>query len=451
MKKGTVQFRRQNLPPRRGAIFVLALAVIVILTGLVLVFAQEMRTEALASANRLAYVQADSIEQGAEQWVLAQVESFAPDAVTITQTDAEALQVGGGYFWVLQPDPTQNQTYGYGITDESGKLNLNNATATTPLQFINLPGMTTDIVTAMSDWIAAGGGSTSSYYQSLQDPYNSKNGPFESVPEMLLLDEMTPQILYGIDLNHDGVIDATEQALGGVGAQFNAGTDDTRGLYNYITCFSLFPTAPASGTPPVNVNSAALDGFLRTALPRVAARLAPGQRFASLAAFIRTEGISANDYGTIADQVTSSLASNRLLNVNTASEQALLCLPALVQGDADAIIAARTNADLSTMTWFFNAIPTAAKMAAVADWVTDKSYQYSADIVAVSGDGRAFKRVFIVVDASKYPTTPATIVYRKDLTELGWPLPPEYRASLRAGQGVPTSTLGTGMQLGTTK
>ena len=97
------------------------------------------------------------------------------------------------------------------------------------------------------------------------------------------------------------------------------------------------------------------------------------------------------------------------------------------------------------------AIPTTAKMAAVADWVTDKSYQYSADIVAVSGDGRAFKRVFIVVDASKYPTTPATIVYRKDLTELGWPLPPEYRASLRAGQGVPTSTLGTGMQLGTTK
>src|SRR3984957_20597365 len=127
MNRRSVQFRVPRRPPRRGAIFVLALAVIVILTGLALVFAQEMRTEAMASANRLSYVQADAIEQGAEQWVLAQVESYAPDAVTITQTDAEALQVGGGYFWILSPDPTQDQTYAYGITDECGKLNLSNA------------------------------------------------------------------------------------------------------------------------------------------------------------------------------------------------------------------------------------------------------------------------------------------------------------------------------------
>ena len=103
------------------------------------------------------------------------------------------------------------------------------------------------------------------------------------------------------------------------------------------------------------------------------------------------------------------------------------------------------------MSWFFTSLSTNAKMAAVADYVTDKSYQYSADIVAVSGDGRSFKRVFIVVDASNYPTTPAAIVYRKDLTELGWPLPPEYRTSLRSGQGVPTSLLNSNTQASMTK
>jgi type II secretory pathway component PulK len=453
MRNRPIQFRGAR---RRGAIFVLALAVIVILSGLVLVFAQEMRTEALASANRLAYVQADSIEQGAEQWVLAQVESYAPDAVTITETEAEALPVGGGYFWVLHPDPTQDQTYGFGITDEAGKLNLNNATATTPLQFINLPGMTSDIVTAIDDWITPGGGSTADYYQSLQEPYNSKGGKFESVPELMLMKEMTPQILYGNDLNHDGVIDENEKALAGVGAQFNTGTTDTRGLFNYVTCFSLLPAAPAGGTAPTSVSSAAFENLLRTSLPSVAAKLTPGQTFTSLSAFIRAaSGISPSDYGKIAGQVTSNVAANQLLNVNTASEQALMCLPTLAQADADAIIAARTNADFSDMSWFFNAVP--SKMGAVADWVTDQSYQYSADIVAVSGDGRAFKRVLIVVDASNYPTTPARIVYRKDLTSLGWPLSPEDRASLRAGEGVTSSTQtlglgsnGPGMQNGMT-
>jgi len=52
---------------RRGAIFVTALGIVVILSGLILVFAQEMRTEAIASANRLSYLQADAVEQGAEK------------------------------------------------------------------------------------------------------------------------------------------------------------------------------------------------------------------------------------------------------------------------------------------------------------------------------------------------------------------------------------------------
>src|SRR5882724_3374097 len=99
----------------------MALAVIVILTGLVLVFARNMRTEALASANQLAAVQADAIELGTEQWVMAEIEGNSGDAVTITQANAEAVQVGNGYFWILHPDPTQDQTFSFGITDESGK------------------------------------------------------------------------------------------------------------------------------------------------------------------------------------------------------------------------------------------------------------------------------------------------------------------------------------------
>jgi hypothetical protein len=52
----------------------------------------------------------------------------------------------------------------------------------------------------------------------------------------------------------------------------------------------------------------------------------------------------------------------------------------------------------------------------------------SADILAVSGDGRAFSRVRTVVDTLRVP---ARIVYRKNLNALGWPLDPQIRDSMR--------------------
>jgi hypothetical protein len=44
-------------------------------------------------------------------------------------------------------------------------------------------------------------------------------------------------------------------------------------------------------------------------------------------------------------------------------------------------------------------------------------------------------------------TLPAQVIYRKDLTSLGWPLPAEVRDSLRAGRGVPDSAQGLGGSL----
>ena len=114
---------------RRGAIFITALGITVVLSGLVLVFAMNMRTESLVSANRLAVARADAIAQGAEHWLLAQVESNSPNATTITQVPAEALSVGDGYFWILHADSESDGSYIFGISDESAKVNLNTANA----------------------------------------------------------------------------------------------------------------------------------------------------------------------------------------------------------------------------------------------------------------------------------------------------------------------------------
>ena len=72
---------------------------------------------------------------------------------------------------------------------------------------------------------------------------------------------------------------------------------------------------------------------------------------------------------------------------------------------------------------------------AVSVGVTGQSYQYSADILSVSGDGRAFRRARYVIDVSG--STPR-VVYRQDLTHLGWPLDREILTRLRSGEDLDT-------------
>ncbi len=382
---------------RRGAIFIVALGITVILSAMLLVYAQQMRTENLAAANRVAMAQADAVEQGAEQWACDQVEvnvaplttgglgggtsssSSTSTLVDPTTIPAEALQVGGGYFWILHPDPTQDQLYGFGLVDESSKINLNTSPTLLVNELLALPNMTQDIATNISNWAATA----------------MSTGPasYETLEQLMLVDnmsELTPQVLYGYDLNHDGVIDTAERNLSGGSAVTNGTTQDARGIYQFVTAFSTYAT----------------PGTLGTTAP---ARNTP--------------------------------MSVGLINVNTASAQVLAGLPGMSAATAQTMVAQRTTSSpaLGDISWVSTALGQSLA-GTLTPYITGQSYQYSADIVAVSGDGRAFKRVLVVVDAR---TQPARIVYRKDLTSLGWPLPADVRTSLQAGKGVPADVTGT--------
>lgn len=384
MNRRAIQLHRSHRD--RGMIFVAALGIIIVLTGLVLVFARSMTTDAIAAGNRRSQAQADAIEQGAEQWVLAQCEAYQTDAMTITQVPAEAVQVGSGYFWILTPDPQSDSTYTFGITDEASKLNINTAPAG---ELMNLPcDLQQNIADAITDWrnpasSATSDGAETSYYESLTEPYECKNGSYETVEELLLVDGVTPQLLWGYDLNRDGVVsDAERAASQGAATVFTGGDSgyDDRGIYAYLTCYTT-------------------------------------------------------------GAVTNGRASQAgLVNVNTASEEVLMAL-GLSQGDADALIDARQGNDYTNTSWVQGTI-SASSYQEIARLITGTSNQYSADIVAVSGDGRAFKRVRIVVDVSAIP---AKIIYHKDLTSYGWPLPDTIRQQLLAGQPIQSGVLGQNM------
>jgi DNA uptake protein ComE-like DNA-binding protein/competence protein ComGC len=387
---------------RRGAIFVISLGITVILSAMLLVYVQEMRTESVSAANRVSSARADAVEQAAEQWVLAQVEanvsplsssggggasggglsSSSSTTVNPTSIPAEALQVGdgvnvpGGYFWILNPDPTQDLLYGFGIVDESSKLNLNGATVD---QLMNLPNMTQDVANNIAAWPSTAG------------PQGTALN-YETVEELLMVDnmsELTPQFLYGYDLNRDGVIDDNERSASNGAAITNGTTQDARGIFNYLTTFSTSATPGSNGSTTASARTPKTIG---------------------------------------------------LINVNTAPVQVLMCVPGMTLTNAQQLVSYRSSQSTPTTgtSWLTTAIGR-GPAAAMTAYITGVSYQYSADIVAVSNDGRSFKRVRIVVDARAQP---AAIVYRKDLSNLGWPLPAEVRASMQAGQGVPQSVTG---------
>ena len=78
-----------------------------------------------------------------------------------------------------------------------------------------LPGMTVDIADAIMDWIDDDDetrefGAEFDYYQSLGSPYEPNNGPFNTVEEILLVRGVTPEMLFGADINRNGMIDQHE-------------------------------------------------------------------------------------------------------------------------------------------------------------------------------------------------------------------------------------------------
>jgi len=402
------RFMHRRVRRRQGVIFVTALCVMLLLTAMVFVMARNMRVESLASGNRVSSAEAAAVEQGAEQYVLSMIDQCGGDAVTVTSAPAEAMPVGTGYFWILRPWPDTDQTWGFGIADEASKVNLN-ATWLDDTNMQYLPNVTQQIADAIIDWgpnfTQSEDGDASNVYGSLPDPYYEKQDKFETVEELLLVQNVTKAILFGYDLNRDGVVDAGEQQLAGANSQsmgLNGENGDTRGLFNYVTVYST------------SVQATSTAGRGRGGRP------------------ITVAG-SKNVAG--------------MINVYTASEPVLECA-GFLQSDADSWIAQRSSSDNAT-TW--NSSGLAGKYTTN---FTQTSYQYSADIVAVSGDGRAFKRVRIVVDDTQGTTgsgTPPHIIYRRDLTGYGWPLDPQIRQQLRAGTyqppqvtaGVPQGVLST--------
>lgn len=195
-------------------------------------------------------------------------------------------------------DNNGQPTVRYGVADECAKLNLNSlyqldtggaastaavataatiAGATGTTQTTNASGMTTtqgtilynalmnlqnvpnvtmssSIANSIVDWIdvdenARDGGAESSYYMGLSPGYRCKNAQFSSVEELLFVQGVTPDVLFGTDRNRNG-----DFGDDGGNAQNTNG-----GLLPFLTVYSREMNVSSSGTPKIYVNSTPLS------------------------------------------------------------------------------------------------------------------------------------------------------------------------------------------------
>jgi DNA uptake protein ComE-like DNA-binding protein len=426
-------------------VLIVAMWIVLALAGLVLVFARAMRIELIAAANHVAGLQSENVARAALQFVLSQVDgtdgTFEPD----TEVSYEAVQVGNGFFWILNPALGDDGGYYFGIRDEASRINPN--TATTDM-LVKLPGMTAELAAAVVDWrdadnVVSPGGAESEYYLLLPDPYYCKDSPFETVEELLLVKDASTQILFGEDPNLNGVLDSNENDASETEPPDNSDGHLDHGVFNYLTVHSVERNTSVSGGRRLNVNDVNTDelsALLRRVVVtdkyfRVMNRVRQGRPFRNVLDFYFRTALNTSEFAQVADQITTRREGNLvgLVNINTAPRDVLLCLPGLEESDVDALLAKRAepDTDLANIAWVTEVLPE-AKAVAVGDYITARSFQFSADILAATADGRAFRRYRALVDAR---TRPPRVLSWKDLTHLGWPLEPELLESIRGGEG----------------
>jgi hypothetical protein len=139
-----------------------------------------------------------------------------------------------------------------------------------------LPGMTQDTADAILDWVDDDDevreyGAEVDHYSGLDPPYAPRNGPLETVEELLLVRGVSPDLLFGVDINRNGMVDSHESS-GGVADV--AGAPDgamDRGWSAYLTLYSQERNVNPSGVQRIFVNQddmAVLHAELSAVLPR---------------------------------------------------------------------------------------------------------------------------------------------------------------------------------------
>lgn len=409
-----------NRPQEHGLALVLVLWLALALASTALCFGHVAVLGYRTGNGARANLQCRHTLDAAAVYVQALLAAAEPGAMpTLEAEDVQRIEVGASAFWLLAPIWSESPERSYGLVSEAGKLNLNTASKA---MLQALPGMTEALAAAIVDWRDEDGepqpyGAEDETYSRRQPPYRARNADFTSVEELLLVEGMDEDILYGKDRNRNGVIDPWE-------AELADGNLADFGIYHLVTVHSAEPNSAGQGQEKTNVaDAAALRRFLaRTFDSQTANRVEGAGPYRSVLEFAARSGLEREQFERIAENLTASDEDTvrGLVNVNVAPLAVLRSLPGIGEGDAEKLISYRmaNSESLTSVAWVLDVLGEDCARD-LGPHVTTRTYQVSADVFAVAGQRRAVRRARLVFDDSGEGPQ---LVARRDLGSMAWPL-----------------------------
>jgi type II secretory pathway component PulK len=425
---------RVNDPAHSGSILIIVLWVALGLVAMTLYFGNSMRSELRASDNRVSMLASDQAIEGAARYVTSVLLAQATNGVIpyIDDYSSAAVLVGDSHFWLIgrNNDEITPREVAFGLVDEASKLNLNTATLEM-FEMLPVP-MTAELAAAIIDWrdsdsdVTSGGAEED--YARLTSPYHCKNAAFDSVDELHLVNGATREIIAGEDANRNGILDTGENDENRNGL-LNAG------IMEYVTVYSREPNIRSDGTPRININTGRTqmgaylqEKFGTTRANQILARIGPPTRqFTSVLELYTIAGVTVEEAEQIETDITTSVGQiiEGRINVNTASATVLTCIPGIGEDHAQDLISYRmANPDkLFTVAWVKDILGN-QNAALAGPYITAQAYVFTADVAALGPFGRGYRRTKFVYDLTEGAPK---IIYRQNLSHLGWALGTEVR------------------------
>lgn len=255
---------------RSGIVLIKVLVMIVLLSLAAYQFAELMVQEYAAAQSALRAAQAKAAADSGIYYAAALLAD--PDAMSSTlgnnpfdnesafhRIEVAATENRTVRFSIISPNVASDPSaagFRYGVTDESGKINLNSLILKSGAPkdtiadiLMMLPNMTEQAADSIIDWIDADEDPQPNGAEGASYPmYRCKNGPLDSIEELLLVQGVTPQLLFGTDRNRNGIQDPGEA---------DSGTWDP-GWAAYLTIYSRSKNVDADGAARIFVNDPSL-------------------------------------------------------------------------------------------------------------------------------------------------------------------------------------------------
>ena len=277
-----------NVPPteRRGFVLAVVTITIVLLTFAAYNYSGTMLVEheavAMGGRDLLARTAAESaIEFAATRILERDADSSInlyndPDVFRGRLISDSTVDRGRVRCTILAIDETNTSTGNvrFGLANESAKFNINRMLELDELEqslpeeeqlglvylaTSNIPNMTDAIIDAILDWLDSDderrpGGAENSDYEALSIPYECKNGPMESIEELLKVQGVTPELFYGEDANNNGLLDPNENDGDKTLPIDNADGILDLGWKDYLTATSRERNTTPDGEEKINLN-----------------------------------------------------------------------------------------------------------------------------------------------------------------------------------------------------